>query len=118
MFEVHAPGAKQGVWSRTIPMRLKGPWMFLAVDRLCSSSKFLTVLDSAASLVAGRGAVRAAAAVWGGRARSAVSFAHDVQPIFDDKCTACHPVAYPYLDLRRGHSYDELVGVSPPNAPS
>ena len=43
VFEVHAKGAKQGVWSRTIPMRLKGPWVFLAVDRLCSSSKFLTV---------------------------------------------------------------------------
>ena len=43
VFEVHAPGAKQGVWSRTIPMRLKGPWIFLAVDRICSSSQFIKV---------------------------------------------------------------------------
>lgn len=43
VFEVHAPGAKQGVWSRTIPMRLKGPWIFFAVDRICSSSQFITV---------------------------------------------------------------------------
>src|SRR4029079_10320857 len=43
VFEVHAKGAKEGVWSRTIAMRLKGPWVFLAVDRLCSASKFLTV---------------------------------------------------------------------------
>ena len=59
------------------------------------------------------------AAVWGEQGpQRRVSFARDVQPIFDDKCTTCHPIAYPYLDLRRGHSYDELVGVSPPNAPS
>lgn len=43
VFEVHAKGAKAGIWNRTIPMRLKGPWVFLAVDRLCSASKFLTV---------------------------------------------------------------------------
>ena len=41
-----------------------------------------------------------------------VSFAKDVQPIFDAKCVACHPVSYPYLDLRPGRSYDELVRVS------
>jgi hypothetical protein len=40
-----------------------------------------------------------------------VSFDDDVQPIFDRKCAACHPVSYPYLDLRRGRSYDELVRV-------
>ena len=34
-----------------------------------------------------------------------------MQPIFDRSCTSCHPVAYPYLDLRRGHSYDDLVHV-------
>jgi hypothetical protein len=43
VFEVHAGGAKQGVWSRTLPMRLKGPWIFFAVDRLCSTSRFITV---------------------------------------------------------------------------
>lgn len=41
-----------------------------------------------------------------------VSFSGDVQPIFDRKCTACHPVSYPYLDLRRGRSYEQLVRVS------
>jgi hypothetical protein len=40
-----------------------------------------------------------------------VSFSEDVQPIFDRKCTACHPVSYPYLDLRRGRSYEQLVRV-------
>jgi hypothetical protein len=40
-----------------------------------------------------------------------VSFSEDVQPVFDRKCTACHPVSYPYLDLRRGRSYDQLVHV-------
>jgi hypothetical protein len=42
---------------------------------------------------------------------SGVSFSEDVQPIFDRRCTACHPVSYPYLDLRRGRSYDQLVRV-------
>ena len=40
-----------------------------------------------------------------------VSFSEDVQPIFDRKCTACHPVSYPYLDLRRGRSHEQLVRV-------
>jgi hypothetical protein len=40
-----------------------------------------------------------------------VSFTRDVQPIFDAKCVSCHPVAYPYLDLRRGQSYAQLVRV-------
>lgn len=47
-----------------------------------------------------------------------VSYARDVQPIFDQKCASCHPAAYPYLDLRPGRSYPQLVGISPPNAPS
>jgi hypothetical protein len=47
-----------------------------------------------------------------------VSFAGDVQPIFDAKCVACHPVAYPYLDLREGRSYDELVRVSARTRPA
>jgi hypothetical protein len=46
-----------------------------------------------------------------------VSFGADVQPIFDRKCTSCHPVSYPYLDLRRGRSYAELVRVSAATAP-
>jgi hypothetical protein len=47
-----------------------------------------------------------------------VSLADDVQPIFDRKCAACHPVSYPYLDLRRGRSYDELVRVSARTRPA
>jgi Carboxypeptidase regulatory-like domain len=43
VFEVHAPGARPGVWSRTLPFRLPGPWTFFAVDRLCDASQFLTV---------------------------------------------------------------------------
>jgi hypothetical protein len=50
--------------------------------------------------------------------RPGVSFEGDVQPIFDGKCTACHPVSYPYLDLRRGRSYDELVHVSARTRPA
>ena len=45
-------------------------------------------------------------------------FGSDVQPIFDAKCTSCHPIAYPYLDLRRGHSYGDLVGVSAETRPA
>jgi hypothetical protein len=47
-----------------------------------------------------------------------VSFSGDVQPIFDRKCTSCHPVSYPYLDLRRGRSYDDLVRVLAATAPA
>ena len=45
-------------------------------------------------------------------------FSADVQPIFDDKCATCHPVAYPYLDLRRGRSYRDLVRVSAETRPA
>ncbi len=54
----------------------------------------------------------------GGGAAGTVSFRDDVQPIFDQKCTSCHPVAYPYLDLRPGHSYAQLIRQSPPTAAS
>jgi len=47
-----------------------------------------------------------------------VSFSRDVQPLFDRKCTACHPISYPYLDLRRGRSYDQLVRVPAETAPA
>jgi len=47
-----------------------------------------------------------------------VSFSEDVQPIFDAKCVACHPVSYPYLDLRRGRSYSQLVRVSARTRPA
>lgn len=45
-------------------------------------------------------------------------YAADVQSIFDAKCVSCHPVAYPYLDLRRGRSYDDLVRVSAETRPA
>jgi len=45
-------------------------------------------------------------------AAQGVSFRADVQPIFDAKCAVCHPVSYPYLDLRAGHAYADLVRVS------
>jgi hypothetical protein len=45
-------------------------------------------------------------------------FARDVQPIFDRKCVSCHPVAYPYLDLRAGRSYDDLYRVSAATRPA
>ncbi len=58
-------------------------------------------------------AVLALAAVAGGcGGGGAVSFSADVQPVLDRKCASCHPVSYPYLDLRRGRSYEGLVGVS------
>ena len=50
--------------------------------------------------------------------RESVSFARQVQPIFDGKCVACHPVSYEYLDLRPGRSYADLVGVVSPLAPA
>jgi Carboxypeptidase regulatory-like domain len=43
VFELHNPGSGAGVWSRQILQRLTGRWMFLAVDRLCSVSSFITV---------------------------------------------------------------------------
>jgi len=48
----------------------------------------------------------------------AVSYRRDVQPLFDAKCISCHPVAYPYLDLRSGRSYRQLVGVVSPLSPA
>lgn len=50
--------------------------------------------------------------------RPVVSFAQQVQPILDDKCVSCHPASYPYLDLRRGRSYAQLVDVPAATAPS
>ena len=59
-----------------------------------------------------------AALLIGGSARGAPTFARDVQPIFDRKCVTCHPVAYPYLDLRRGRSYGQLYRVSAATNPA
>ena len=37
-----------------------------------------------------------------------VEYANDIQPIWDNKCTACHNASNP-LDLRVGVSYNNLV---------
>ena len=47
-----------------------------------------------------------------------VSFSRQIQPIFTSKCAQCHPVSYPYLDLRPGRSYDELVRVPAATRPA
>jgi hypothetical protein len=61
----------------------------------------------------------AGAALLGSRPTGAgVSFGRQVQPIFDAKCAVCHPTSYPYLDLRRGRSYGQLVRVGSPLAPA
>ena len=60
----------------------------------------------------------AALAVTGCGGGDGVSFSDDVQPIFDRKCASCHPTSYPYLDLRRGRSYDDLVRVSARTRPA
>ncbi len=71
----------------------------------------------AVSLLAPLALVTALALAGAGGSRP-VSFRGRVQPIFDAKCTSCHPVAYPYLDLRAGRSYAGLVGVVSPLAPA
>lgn len=61
----------------------------------------------------------AAAIVLLGTARAgAPRLSTNVQPIFDAKCISCHPVAYPYLDLRRGRAYADLVRVAAATRPS
>lgn len=52
------------------------------------------------------------------RGAAAPRLSTDVQPIFDAKCVACHPVAYPYLDLRRGRSHASLYRVSAATRPA
>ena len=40
-----------------------------------------------------------------------ISFATDVQPIFDQNCTSCHPNSG-NLDLTAGSSYNQLVNIN------
>ena len=40
-----------------------------------------------------------------------ISFANDVQPIFDQSCTSCHPGSG-NLDLTAANSYNQLVNVN------
>ncbi len=39
-----------------------------------------------------------------------ISFANDIQPVFNQYCTSCHPSSG-NLDLRQGQAYGELVNV-------
>ena len=43
VFELHSPDNAPGRWSTTIPRRLPGPWVFMAVDENCNVSEFLAV---------------------------------------------------------------------------
>ena len=43
VFELHAADELPGIWSATIDEQLDGPWIFLAVDKRCNVSEFLTV---------------------------------------------------------------------------
>jgi hypothetical protein len=54
----------------------------------------------------------------GGAPDAPISFARQIQPVFDANCVSCHPSSYPYLDLRPGHAYRDLVGVPAATAPS
>ncbi len=71
-------------------------------------------------VVAGAGAAAAAVAtlLLGSQASATPRFSRDVQPIFDRSCVTCHPVSYPYLDLRRGRSYRDLYRVSAATNPA
>ena len=62
--------------------------------------------------------VGVAALALGTSAPAAPRFSRDIQPIFDQSCVACHPVSYPYLDLRRGYSYAQLYRVSAATNPA
>lgn len=43
VFELHAPGDAPGRWSATIDQGLLGPWIFMAVDKSCNVSDFITL---------------------------------------------------------------------------
>jgi hypothetical protein len=43
VFELQSPDERPGIWSADIDRELEGPWIFLAVDKSCNVSEFLTV---------------------------------------------------------------------------
>jgi len=43
VYELRSPDNAPGRWSTTISKRLRGPWIFMAVDQNCNISDFLTV---------------------------------------------------------------------------
>jgi hypothetical protein len=74
---------------------------------------------AAIGTLAGLGALLMLSSCGGpGGGRTEVSFSRQIQPIFDRSCVACHPASYPYLDLRHGRSYAQLVGAPAATAPS
>jgi hypothetical protein len=38
-----------------------------------------------------------------------LSLSTDIQPIFDSHCIRCHNQSHPFLDLRDGYSYNQLL---------
>ena len=44
VYELKNGTGAAGRWKRTVPKRLAGPWVFLAVDHQCNTSGFLTVV--------------------------------------------------------------------------
>ena len=82
--------------------------------RLPHGRRLIPLVAAVAAICAGI----AVLAIGGGRSQAAPRFARDVQPIFDRKCVTCHPVAYPYLDLRPGRSYGQLYRVSAATNPA
>ena len=43
VFELHSPDDAPGTWSAELDHKLKGRWIFMAVDKTCNVSEFLTV---------------------------------------------------------------------------
>ncbi len=43
VFELSNDGDQPGTWSAEIDQQLAGPWIFMAVDKSCNVSEFLTV---------------------------------------------------------------------------
>lgn len=43
VFELANAGNQPGIWSAEIDRQLQGPWIFMAVDKSCNVSEFLTV---------------------------------------------------------------------------
>ena len=61
---------------------------------------------------------RLVGAAWGNRCSGADASAATCSRSSTRSVSSCHPVAYPYLDLRRGRSYDDLVRVSAATKPA
>ena len=40
-----------------------------------------------------------------------ISFSEEIQPIFDLHCVRCHNYSHPFLDLRSGFAYEQLISI-------